>query len=53
MVGTPHPALIGAVRTTSLIALLPEGGAEAIASRGKSPDHDELLDHTAMEFGTD
>nr|WP_157570178.1 hypothetical protein [Microtetraspora malaysiensis] len=52
MVGTPHPALIGTARTTSLIAVLPEGGAEAIASRGKSPDHDELLDHTAMEFGT-
>jgi argininosuccinate synthase len=48
-----HPALIGAVRTTSLIAVLPEGGSEAIASRGKSPDHDELLDHAAMEFGTD
>ncbi|WP_156056407.1 hypothetical protein [Streptosporangium roseum] len=53
MVGTPRPALIGAVRTISLIAVLPEGGAEAIASHGKSPDHDELLDHTAMEFGTD
>ncbi|WP_442811491.1 MULTISPECIES: hypothetical protein [unclassified Streptosporangium] len=53
MVGTPHPALIGAARTTSLIAVLPEGGAEAIASREKSPDHDELLDHAAMEFGTD
>ncbi|MBB6345486.1 argininosuccinate synthase [Nonomuraea muscovyensis] len=44
--------MIGAVWTTSLIAVLPEGGAEAIASRGKSPDHDELLDHAAMEFGT-
>ncbi|MFD8559892.1 hypothetical protein ACFV1N_21645 [Streptosporangium canum] len=53
MVGTPHPALIGAVRTTSLIAFLPEGGAGAIASRGKSPDYDEPLDHTTMEFGTD
>jgi argininosuccinate synthase len=45
--------LIGAARTTSLIAVLPEGGAEAIASRGKSPDHDELRDHAAMKFGTD
>jgi argininosuccinate synthase len=53
MVGTPHPALIGAPRRTNLIAVLPEGGAEAIASRRKSPDHDELLDHAAMEFGTD
>lgn len=53
MVGTPHPVLIGAVRTTSLIAVPPEGGGEAIASRGKSPDHDELLDHAAMELGTD
>jgi argininosuccinate synthase len=50
---TPHPALIGAAMTTTLTAVLPEGGAEAIASRGKSPDHDELLDHAAMEFGTD
>nr|WP_162642083.1 hypothetical protein [Streptosporangium sp. 'caverna'] len=53
MIGTPHPALIGAARTTSLIAVLPEGGAEAIASRGKSPGHEELLDHAAMEFGAD
>ncbi|MEV4185376.1 hypothetical protein AB0J28_28535 [Streptosporangium canum] len=53
MVGTPHPALIGAVRTTSLIAVLPEGGAGAIASRGRSPDRDEPLDRTAMELGTD
>ncbi|MBT2232033.1 hypothetical protein [Nonomuraea sp. NEAU-A123] len=45
--------MIGFVRTTNLIAVLPEGGAVAIASRGKSPDHDELLDHAAMEFGTD
>jgi hypothetical protein len=45
--------LIGAARTTNLIAALPEGGAEAIASRGKSPDHDELLEHTTMEFGAD
>ena len=48
-----HPALIGAAWTTSLIAVLPDGGAEAIASRGRSPDHDELLDHAALEIGTD
>jgi argininosuccinate synthase len=53
MVGTPHLPLIGPARTTSLVGVLPEGGAEAIASRGKSPDHDELLDQVAMEFGTD
>ncbi|GAA3235346.1 hypothetical protein GCM10020216_057000 [Nonomuraea helvata] len=53
MAGTPPTALIAAVRTTSLIAALPEGGAEAIAARGKSPDHDELLDHAAMQLGTD
>jgi hypothetical protein len=33
--------------------VLPEGGAEASAPRGKSPDHDELFDHAAMEFRTD
>src|SRR5919199_296740 len=56
MVGSPHPALIGA---------MPEGGAEAIASRGPggrsgpvgwgngAPGGDELLDHAAMESGTD
>ncbi|MEU4328591.1 argininosuccinate synthase [Nonomuraea dietziae] len=53
MVGTPHPALIGAAPTTSLVGVLPEGGAEAIASRGENPEHDELLDQAAMEFGTD
>lgn len=47
MVGTPHPALIGPAGTTSLSAVLPEGAAEAIASRGKDPDH------AAMELGTD
>jgi argininosuccinate synthase len=33
--------------------VLPEGGAEAIASRGKVPGDDELLDHAAMDSGTD
>ncbi|MGW5630986.1 hypothetical protein ACWEU6_26680 [Streptosporangium sandarakinum] len=39
--------------TASLIAVPPEGGAEAITSRGRSPGHDESLDHVTMEFGTD
>ncbi|GAA3264763.1 hypothetical protein GCM10020216_109280 [Nonomuraea helvata] len=45
--------MISAVRAASLIAVLPEGGAEAITSRGQSPGHDKLLDHAAMELGTD
>ncbi|MFF3443224.1 hypothetical protein [Streptosporangium sp. NPDC002721] len=53
MAGAPRPALIGATGMTSLIAVLPEGGAEAIASRGRGPGHDEPLDHAAMELGTD
>ena len=32
---------------------MPEGGAEAIASRGEVSDDDELLDRAAMESGTD
>src|SRR5499427_277628 len=50
MVGSTHPALIGA---------MPEGGARAIAARGKAPSRaevpgdDELLDRAAMESGTD
>ena len=39
--------------TTKLIGTMAEGGAEAIASRGKSSGDDELLDRAAMEFGTD
>jgi argininosuccinate synthase len=31
---------------------MPEGGAEAIASRGEVSGN-ELLDHVAMESGTD
>ncbi|MEV0223149.1 argininosuccinate synthase [Streptomyces sp. NPDC050704] len=53
LVGTPPAAPIGAARATSLIGVLHEGGAEAIASGGKSPEHDELLDQAAMESGTD
>jgi argininosuccinate synthase len=30
-----------------------EGGARAIASRGEVAGDDELLDHAAMEAGTD
>jgi argininosuccinate synthase len=44
IVGTTHAALIGT---------MPEGGAEAIASRGDVSDDDELLDRAAMESGTD
>jgi argininosuccinate synthase len=35
---------------------MPEGGAEAIASRGpggRVSEDDELLDQAALEFGTD
>ena len=32
---------------------MPEGGAEAIASRGEVAGDDELLDRAAMESGTD
>jgi argininosuccinate synthase len=55
MVGTPHPTLIGAAQaaSTGLIGAMPEGGAEAIASRGEVPGDDELLDRAAMEAGTD
>src|SRR6476469_9911622 len=55
MVGSAHPTLIGAAQaaSTGLIGAMPEGGAEAIASRGRVPGDDELLDHAAMESGTD
>jgi argininosuccinate synthase len=54
MVGSSHPVLIGAAQaaSTGLIGAMPEGAAEAIASRGKV-SHDDLLDRAAMEFGTD
>jgi argininosuccinate synthase len=51
MLGSAHPALAGS-GPTGLVDALPEGGAEAIASRGRIPD-DELLDRAAMESGTD
>jgi argininosuccinate synthase len=55
MVGSSHPASISAAQaaSTALIGTMLEGGAEAIASRGKSSGGDELLDHAAMESGTD
>ncbi|MEU6037856.1 argininosuccinate synthase [Actinomadura sp. NPDC047616] len=59
MVGSAHPALIGAAQaaSTGLIGAMPEGGAEAIASRGAVPTtvpaDDEMLDHAAIESGTD
>ncbi|NED94031.1 argininosuccinate synthase [Phytoactinopolyspora alkaliphila] len=54
IVGTAHAELIGAATThTELIGEMPQGGAEAIASRGEVNADDELLDHAAIEFGTD
>ncbi len=55
MVGAPHPTSIGAAQaaSTGLIGAMPEGGAEAIASRGQSSESDGLLDHAAMESGND
>ena len=49
------PALGGAGQAgpTGLIGVMPEGGARAIASRGNVPGDDELLDHAAIEAGTD
>jgi argininosuccinate synthase len=54
MIGIRHPALTGAAQaaSTGLIGAMSEGGAEAIASRGKVTG-DEMLDHAAMESGTD
>jgi argininosuccinate synthase len=55
MVGSRHPALIGAAQaaSTGLIGAMVEGGAEVIASRGRVSGDDELLDRAAMEAGTD
>jgi argininosuccinate synthase len=54
ILGSPHPALAGTAQAAAaeLIGALPQGGAEAIASRGQIPG-DELLDRAAMESGTD
>ena len=38
---------------SKVLTSLPQGGAEAIASRGTTPADDELLDHPAIESGTD
>ncbi|MGP4016493.1 argininosuccinate synthase [Saccharopolyspora sp. 5N708] len=55
MGGSTHPALIGAAQaaSTGLIGAMPQGGAQAIASRGKVSGDDESLDRAAMESGTD
>ncbi len=58
MVGRTHPQLIGAAQaaSTGLIGAMPEGGAEAIAFRGKVPgeeNEEKMLDRAAMESGTD
>jgi argininosuccinate synthase len=52
MFGGAPPVLAG-TGPTGLVGALPEGGAEAIASRGRVPGDDELLDRAAMESGTD
>ncbi|MGH3288214.1 MAG: argininosuccinate synthase, partial [Streptosporangiaceae bacterium] len=55
MFGGGHADLGGGGQAgpTGLIGVMPEGGARAIASRGTVPGDDELLDHAAMEAGTD
>jgi argininosuccinate synthase len=55
MVGSSGPPLVGAAlaASTGLIGAMAQGGAEAIASRGRVTGDDELLDHAAMESGTD
>ena len=55
MVGGSTPTSIGAAQaaSTGLIDATEQGGAEAIASRGRVSAHDELLDRAAMESGTD
>ncbi|MGP3774047.1 argininosuccinate synthase [Streptomyces sp. SDT5-1] len=48
-------SVTGAAQTavTGLIGTMPEGGAQAIASRGEISAEDEALDRAAMESGTD
>jgi argininosuccinate synthase len=53
MVGAAHAALIGAAPQSELVGEMPEGGAEAIASRGEVDEDEALLDRAAMESGTD
>lgn len=54
LIGTGHPT-VGAAQAaaTGLIGSMPEGGAEAIASRGEVSEDEEMLDRAAMESGTD
>ncbi len=52
----PQPTMSAAAAqaaATGLIGAMPEGGAEAIASRGEVSGDEEMLDRAAMEFGTD
>jgi len=53
MFGGDGADLGGPAGPTGLIGVMPAGGAGAIASRGTVPGDDELLDHAAMEAGTD
>ncbi|MEU4438920.1 argininosuccinate synthase [Micromonospora chalcea] len=56
MVGGGNPQrVVGAAQaaSTGLIGAMPQGGAEAIASRGVPTAEDEALDRAAMEFGVD
>jgi argininosuccinate synthase len=53
LLGTGASPALGAAQVTGLIGTMPEGGAEAIASRGEVTEDDELLDRAAMESGTD
>ena len=50
---THHPLVEAAHASTGLIGAMPHGGAEAIASSGRVPGKDEILDRAAMEAGTD
>jgi argininosuccinate synthase len=54
MIGSAHAELIGAATPHSeLVGEMPQGGAEAIASRGESDEGGQFLDRAAMESGTD
>lgn len=55
IVGNTHATLIGAAQaaSTGLIGAMPQGGAQAIASRGRVDADEQMLDRAAMESGTD
>jgi argininosuccinate synthase len=55
MIGSAAAVPDGAAQAASslLTGTMPEGGAEAIASRGKRSGADAMLDRAAMESGTD